>query len=88
MNVRIQISHEERLVAIAAASGRSVDDVLDEALEKGLGQMTQPTSGSSAEAQRQAIEVLLAEIDSLPIGNPEDGFSAADHDVALYRRDW
>jgi predicted DNA-binding antitoxin AbrB/MazE fold protein len=34
--------------------------------------------------QRLAIEEMLAEIESLPIEEPDDGFSGRDHDKVLY----
>jgi predicted DNA-binding antitoxin AbrB/MazE fold protein len=34
--------------------------------------------------QRAAIESMLAEIESLPIEEPADGFSGRDHDKILY----
>jgi predicted DNA-binding antitoxin AbrB/MazE fold protein len=34
--------------------------------------------------QQTAIEELLAEIESLPIEEPNDGFSGRDHDKILY----
>lgn len=41
---------------------------------------------SPAELSRQqaAIEEMLAEIESLPIEEPDDGFSGRDHDKILY----
>jgi predicted DNA-binding antitoxin AbrB/MazE fold protein len=36
--------------------------------------------------QRVAIEEMLAEIESLPIEEPDDGFSGRDHDKILYGR--
>ena len=34
--------------------------------------------------QRTAIKEMLAEIESLPIEGPDDGFSGRDHDKILY----
>ena len=34
--------------------------------------------------QQAAIEEMLAEIESLPIEEPDDGFSGRDHDKILY----
>ncbi len=34
--------------------------------------------------QRAAIEEFLAEIESLPLEGPDDGFSGRDHDKILY----
>lgn len=34
--------------------------------------------------QQQAIDEMLAEIDRLPIQEPDDGFSGRDHDKILY----
>jgi predicted DNA-binding antitoxin AbrB/MazE fold protein len=34
--------------------------------------------------QRDAIEEMLAEIEALPIEEPDDGFSGRDHDRILY----
>jgi predicted DNA-binding antitoxin AbrB/MazE fold protein len=34
--------------------------------------------------QQAAIEEMLAEIESLPIEEPDDGFSGRDHDRVLY----
>jgi predicted DNA-binding antitoxin AbrB/MazE fold protein len=35
-------------------------------------------------AQRQALDRLDAEMANLPVENPDDGFSARDHDLVLY----
>jgi predicted DNA-binding antitoxin AbrB/MazE fold protein len=34
--------------------------------------------------QRAAIEEMLAELESLPVNEPDDGFSGRDHDKILY----
>ncbi len=34
--------------------------------------------------QRAAVEEMLAEIESLPIEEPDDGFAGRDHDEILY----
>ena len=34
--------------------------------------------------QQAAIEEMLAEIESLPVEEPDDGFSGRDHDKVLY----
>jgi predicted DNA-binding antitoxin AbrB/MazE fold protein len=34
--------------------------------------------------QRQAIEEMIAKIESLPLEGPDDGFSGRDHDKILY----
>jgi predicted DNA-binding antitoxin AbrB/MazE fold protein len=34
--------------------------------------------------QQSAIEAMLAEVESLPIEEPDDGFSGRDHDKLLY----
>jgi predicted DNA-binding antitoxin AbrB/MazE fold protein len=34
--------------------------------------------------QQAAVDDMLAEIDSLPIAEPDDGFSGRDHDRILY----
>jgi hypothetical protein len=34
--------------------------------------------------QAAAIEEMLAEIESLPVEGPDDGFSGRDHDKILY----
>jgi predicted DNA-binding antitoxin AbrB/MazE fold protein len=36
--------------------------------------------------QQKAIAAMLAEIESLPINEPDDGFSGRDHDKLLYGR--
>jgi predicted DNA-binding antitoxin AbrB/MazE fold protein len=36
--------------------------------------------------QRGAIDEMLAEIERLPVEEPEDGFSGRDHDQLLYGR--
>lgn len=43
--------------------------------------------GSAAEVlarQRNALAEMFAEADSLPLENPDDTFSGADHDLVLY----
>jgi predicted DNA-binding antitoxin AbrB/MazE fold protein len=56
-------------------------------------QVLQTVNAASAELspeqlalQRAAIEEMLAEIESLPIEEPDDGFSGRDHDKILYGR--
>jgi predicted DNA-binding antitoxin AbrB/MazE fold protein len=34
--------------------------------------------------QRAAIQEMLAELESLPVNEPDDGFSGRDHDKILY----
>jgi predicted DNA-binding antitoxin AbrB/MazE fold protein len=34
--------------------------------------------------QRRALDRLAAEMANLPVKNPDDGFSARDHDLVLY----
>lgn len=36
--------------------------------------------------QQAAVEEMLAEIEALPVGEPNDGFSGRDHDNLLYGR--
>ncbi len=54
-------------------------------------QVPRPVGDSSAELppeelarQQAAIKEMLAEIASLPIEEPDDGFSGRDHDKILY----
>lgn len=39
-----------------------------------------------AALQRKAMEELDAELEHIPDGSPDDGFTAADHDRVLYGR--
>ncbi len=47
---------------------------------------TPPAELSPAELKQQqaAVKKMLAEIESLPIEEPDDGFSGRDHDKILY----
>lgn len=49
-------------------------------------QTTPPAELSPEELEQQqtAIKKMLAEIESLPIQEPDDGFSGRDHDKILY----
>jgi predicted DNA-binding antitoxin AbrB/MazE fold protein len=46
----------------------------------------QELSPEALARQRTAIEEMLAEIERLPIEEPDDGFSGRDHDKILYGR--
>jgi predicted DNA-binding antitoxin AbrB/MazE fold protein len=48
------------------------------------GEATAEMSPEELARQRAAIEEVLAEIDRLPIEEPDDGFSGRDHDKVLY----
>lgn len=64
----------------------SYEDRLDliEQLARSLRDST-PNSAAAVD-QRQALRKLLEEIGALPVKNPADGFSSADHDRILYGR--
>jgi hypothetical protein len=38
------------------------------------------------DAQHRAMDELLDRMDKLPVMNPDDGFTSADHDKVLYGR--
>ena len=53
---------------------------------KGDQAATDELSAEELARQRQAIEEMIARIESLPPEGPDDGFSGQDHDKILYRR--
>lgn len=88
MNIELDPKHERRLTEMAASQGRSVGEVLGELIDRSLPEHCENGSEAEAEAQRQAIEVMIEEIDQLPLESPNDGFRVEDHDDVIYRRDW
>ncbi len=88
MNIYLDPKFERQIESIAAATGKTVDEVFEELLRKGLSQTPQRDDAAIAENQRRAIEALLVELDALPSENPDDGFDASQHDKVIYRRDW
>jgi predicted DNA-binding antitoxin AbrB/MazE fold protein len=42
------------------------------------------TENQERDRQRQALQDALDEAERLPLENPDDGFSGADHDLVLY----
>ncbi len=49
-----------------------------------LGQPAAELSHEELVQQQAAVEEMLAEIEGLPIEEPDDGFSGRDHDKLLY----
>ena len=88
MNVHLDPKYERQLEGLAASTGKTVDEVLEELVKKGLSETPQRDDATTAKAQRRAIKKLQTELDSLPIGNPDDGFDGSQHDKVIYRRDW
>jgi predicted DNA-binding antitoxin AbrB/MazE fold protein len=66
------------LVPVDLANGTQVDVQLPAAAP------TAELSPDELARQQAAIEEMLAEIESLPIEEPDDGFSGRDHDQILY----
>lgn len=87
MGIEIDPKYIRRIEELASASGRSVDDVFREVLEKGLGALRDDAGGEGAktgEKQRAALKDLIKRLDALPAEGLDDGFSGKDHDSALY----
>jgi hypothetical protein len=81
MNVEIDPKYAKRLEALANASGRSIDEVVEEIIGKGLASAIEP------EAVPEWKPKLLRALDAmreLPVAYPDDDFSGADHDDVLY----
>jgi hypothetical protein len=85
MNMSINPDYLRRIQKLAEDSGRSVDDVLNEVVSRGLDQVpAEPEfeygTPESIEEAKRIVEWLR----SLPSEGPVDGFSGSDHDEVLY----
>lgn len=85
MNVRLDPKQEQRLKEIAESSGRTVAEVLEDIIKQGLEKTSLPKHKFSIEEQHANLMRLLDKMRDLPIENPDDGFSGADHDKVLYQ---
>ena len=88
MNIHLDPKYERQIESIAAATGKTVDEVFEELVKKGLAEPPKEDDAAIARAQRRAIKKLQEELKSLPVGNPDDGFDGSQHDKVIYRRDW
>jgi hypothetical protein len=88
MNIHLDPKYERQIESLAAATGKTVDEVFEELVKKGLAEPPRNEATAIAENQRRAIEALLVELDALPSESPDDGFDASQHDKVIYRRDW
>lgn len=88
MNIQLDPKYKRQIERIARSTGKSVDEVFEDLVKKGLEETSQEPSAEIAEKQRTAIEALLVKLDALPDENPDDGFDASQHDKVIYRRDW
>lgn len=90
MVIKLDPQKEEQLEAIAKASGRSVSQVVEDAIERVIREEPPNASTSQIDAEKRAA--MLAEIKAIQeIASdeiPDDGFSGRDHDKVIYRRDW
>jgi predicted DNA-binding antitoxin AbrB/MazE fold protein len=73
-----------RLAPVGLAEGTQVQLHV----QSPINDLTRPSELTPEELARQrtAIEEMLAEIERLPIEEPDDGFSGRDHDKILYGR--
>lgn len=88
MKVRIEPEYERQLERLAASTGRSVDEVLNDFVGAGLARLPRIGDAATARSQRRAIKKLQKELDAVPVENPDDGFDGSQHDRVIYRRDW
>ncbi|NUM55180.1 MAG: hypothetical protein HUU46_16165 [Candidatus Hydrogenedentes bacterium] len=88
MIIYLDPKYEQQIESLAAATGKTVDEVFEELVKRALSETPRKYSAAVAENQRRAIEALLVELDALSDESPDDGFDASQHDKAIYRRDW
>ena len=88
MSIHLDPKYEQPLKDLAAVTGKTVDQVVENFVKKALSETMQRDNSQIAESQRRAIKKLQKELDSLPNENPDDGFDASQHDKVIYRRDW
>lgn len=85
MNVNVDDKYSGMLESLAESSGKSVEVVLGEVLERGLANTAQPSAPDVSEWKPRLMR-LIEEMRAMPCEGPDDGFSGADHDEVLYPR--
>jgi hypothetical protein len=89
MVIQIDPKKIERLQAIAKATGRTLDQVVDTALDCLIReQATRPADDLMSDEEHAAMLARIDEIRNLPEEGPDDDFSVEDHDKVIYRIDW
>lgn len=90
MVIKLEPQKEERLEEIAKATGQSVAEVIESAIDRVIREQE-----SKPEPQRTTDEdhdLIMADIDYIrglaASEIPDDGFSGRDHDRVIYRKDW
>lgn len=87
MNIHLDPKYEQQIENIAASTGKTADQILEEIVKAALPNLPQQDDVSTAKSQRAAIKRLQEKLRSLPVGNPDDGFDASQHDKVIYQRD-
>ena len=90
MVVEINQKYDEKLRQIASATGRTVAEVVEAAVERAvLEQSLPPERETMTEEEHAAMMARIDEIRSLAKSEiADDGFDVRDHDKVIYRKDW
>ena len=88
MVVKIDPKIETRLREIADASGRTLEELIEDALERIVKEASPQPEERISPQQHAAMMENLERIRSMPRKSPDDGFTARDLDKILYGKDW
>lgn len=87
MNIHLDPKYERQIESLAAATSKTIDEILEDVVKKGLAETPPGDSTATAKAQRTAIKRLQEKLRALPQVIPDDGFDASQHDKVIYRRE-
>ena len=89
MNVELDPKTEQRVKAFAEASGRTVDEVVRDAVEHHIGEKPSVPDDRMTDEEHAAMMARMRRIRNLPFEGLEDDPSVArNHDKYIYRKDW
>ena len=87
MNIAIDDALAAKLQELARDTGKSMSEVLEEAVTSQLElKYSFVSSSDDVEVWKPKLLALVEQMAAMPNEGPEDGFSGADHDEVLYPR--
>ena len=88
MVLKIDSKYEARLREIADASGRTLEELIEDTFERIIDEASPQPPERISSQQHAAMMENLDRIRSMPRKSPDDGFTARDLDKILYGKDW
>lgn len=91
MVINLKLEYEQKLKRVAEATGRTVDDVIESAIDREVRERTAKPSPDKMTPEQKAD--MLSRIDEIgnipPEGDVDDAeFVHEDHDKIVYKVDW